>query len=37
MGNTGIILMVIALVTCVLAIACAGTYFLNKMADENAN
>ena len=36
MGNTGIILMVIALVICVVGIACVGTYFLNKMADENA-
>ena len=36
MGNTGVILMVIAVVSCVLGLVFVGTYFLNKDVDQDA-
>ena len=37
MGNIGVILMVIAVVTVVLALTCAAVYALNKDVDEAPN
>jgi hypothetical protein len=35
-GNTAIVFMVISVVVCVLGLAFAGTYFLNKAVDRSA-
>jgi hypothetical protein len=35
-GNTAIVFMVISVVVCVLGLAFAGTYFLNKVVDRSA-
>jgi hypothetical protein len=34
-GNTAIILMVIAVVSCALGLAFVGMYYLNKAVDQN--
>ena len=35
-GNTAIIFMVVAVVSCVLALSFLGVYYLNKIVDQNA-
>jgi len=35
-GNTAIIFMVVAVVSCVLALSFFGIYYLNKIVDQNA-
>jgi len=35
-GNTAIIFMVVAVVSCVLGLSFFGVYYLNKIADQNA-
>jgi flagellar biogenesis protein FliO len=35
-GNTAIIFMVVAVVSCVLALSFFGIYYLNKVVDQNA-
>ena len=35
-GNIAVVFMVVAVVTCVLGLAFAGTYYLNRAVDRDA-